>query len=362
MSSYWGENIRISIFGQSHSAGIGVVIDRLPSGLSIDKDALAAFLRRRAPGQSRLTTPRAEADEVEFISGLHDGKTCGAPLCAVIKNTNTRPSDYSQFSDIPRPGHADYTSAVKYKGYQDPSGGGHYSGRLTAPLCIAGGICLQLLEAEGIYIGSHIAKIAGVADDSFNPVTLSREDFMSLTDTPLRVINKTAGEAMVREIESAREDGDSVGGIVECGVVGLPAGIGEHMFGGLENRISSVVFGIPAVRGIEFGAGFAAAEMRGSQNNDVFVKYGDGIHTATNNHGGILGGISSGMPLIFRVAIKPTPSISRTQTTLNLRTGEMCELSVKGRHDPCILPRALPPVEAAAALAIYDALLDAKKA
>lgn len=362
MSSFWGENIRISIFGQSHSPSIGVVIDGLPAGFKIDSAVLAAFLGRRAPGKNPLGTPRAEADEVEFLSGLTGGKLCGAPLCAVIKNTNIRPGDYSKFSALPRPGHADYTAAVKYHGAQDPSGGGHFSGRLTAPLCIAGGICLQLLEAEGINIASHIANIAGVSDDIFDPVTLTAGDFARLHDIPLRVINPSAGEAMAAAIEEARRDGDSVGGIIECGIIGLPAGLGEHMFGGMENRISSVIFGIPAVRGVEFGAGFAVAAMRGSRNNDAFAAEGGSIRTLTNNHGGILGGITSGMPLIFRVAIKPTPSISRPQRTLNIHTGEIEELSVSGRHDPCILPRALPPVEAAAALAVYDALLAPRRA
>lgn len=366
MSSSWGENIRISIFGQSHSAGIGVVVDGLPAGFAIDRPALSAFMKRRAPGQSRLSTPRSEADEIEFLSGVTgEGGSilCGAPLCLLIRNTNVRPGDYSEFSEIPRPGHADYTAGVKFGGYQDASGGGHFSGRLTAPLCAAGGIVIQMLAAEGIHIGSHIASIAGISDTLFDPVTVNKENFHFLDrpDMGLPVINPLSSVKMAAAIDEARAEGDSVGGVIECAVTGLPAGIGEPMFGGLENRIASIVFGIPAVKGIEFGNGFAAAVLRGSENNDGFINENGTVRTAANNHGGILGGISSGMPLIFRVAIKPTPSIAAPQKTLNIKTNKECELSIRGRHDPCIVPRATAPVEAAAAVAVYDALLASRR-
>jgi len=360
MGSCWGQNIRISIFGQSHSEAIGVVIDRLPAGFRIDQEALRSFMARRAPGQSALSTSRSEADTPEFVSGLVDGVTCGAPVCVLIHNTNTRPADYAELKDAPRPGHADYTAEVKYHGFQDNSGGGHFSGRLTAPLCAAGGICLQLLAERGIFIGAHIQSIAGISDINFDPVTVSESDFKKLTHAPLTVIDPKVGEAMEQAILDAKKAGDSVGGVIECAVVGLPAGLGDPMFDGMENRISSIVFGIPAVKGIEFGNGFESASLRGSQNNDPFIIDGERICTKTNNHGGILGGITSGMPLIYRAAIKPTPSIAIPQQTVSLSAHIEKELQILGRHDPCIVPRAVPVIEAAAALAVFDALIGVK--
>lgn len=357
MSSCYGENIRVSIFGQSHSASVGVVVDGLPAGFAVNLDALDAFMRRRAPGQGGLTTPRAEADKIEFQSGIIGNILCGAPLCALIKNTDVRPGDYSEYSDTPRPGHADYTAAVKYRGFADFSGGGHFSGRLTAPLCVAGGIIIQILAARGIYIGAHIERIADVRDARFDPAGVCKSDFDSLVRWPLTVINPEAGRMMAERIESAREAKDSVGGVIECAVTGLPAGVGEPMFGGMENKIASVIFGIPAVKGIEFGNGFECASLTGSRNNDAFIIRDGEIRTSTNNHGGILGGITSGMPLVFRAAIKPTPSISAPQTTVSISQKNEKELRILGRHDPCILPRAVPVVEAAAAIAVYDALI-----
>ena len=327
MASIYGNNIKISIFGQSHSEAIGVVIDGLPPGFAIDFDKLVAFMQRRAPGRNEYSTKRKEADVPEFLSGLNaDGVTCGAPLCAIIRNTDTRSQDYDKLRDVPRPGHADYTAYVKYGGHHDIRGGGHFSGRLTAPLCVAGGICLQLLEREGIEIGAHIASVGGNSDNPY------------------------------AEIENARYDGDSVGGVIECTATGVPPGLGEPMFDGVENRIASIVFGIPAVRGIEFGNGFGAALMRGSENNDAFCMDDDTVKTRTNNHGGILGGITSGMPIVFRVAIKPTPSIALEQDSVILSERKNVKLKITGRHDPCIVPRAVPCVEAAAAIAIYDML------
>ncbi|MBE6605437.1 MAG: chorismate synthase [Ruminococcaceae bacterium] len=358
MSSVYGKNIKVSIFGQSHSAGIGVVIDGIPAGEKFDEEKIRKFCARRAPGSNSLGTPRKEADEFEVLSGVTNSKFCGAPFAAVIKNTNVKPGDYSEFSDKPRPGHADYTANIKYNGASDFSGGGHFSGRLTAPLCIAGSVFAGLLEEKGIYIGSHHEKIGGVSDKRFDPAKVTKADFDSLYRGELTVIDKAQHDKMADVIKACAADGDSVGGVIECAVTGLPAGIGEPMFDGLENRIAQAVFAVPGVKGIEFGAGFAAAEMRGSENNDPFIIEDSKIKTQTNNHGGILGGISSGMPLIFRAAMKPTPSIFKEQKTVSISKNEQCTLSIKGRHDPCIAVRALACIESAAAIAVYDALLD----
>ena len=333
MSSSYNGNIKFTIFGQSHSPAIGVTVEGLPTGFAPDFDELARFMARRAPGQNEFSTPRKEADIPEFISGLFDGKICGAPLTAIIRNTNTRSKDYSELLAKPRPGHADYTANVKYGGAQDYTGGGHFSGRLTAPLCIVGGLCKQLLQKEGISVEGRIKEIGGIEDEA----------------------------GMKEAILKAKAEGDSLGGIIECVISGAPVGLGGPMFGGIESRISQLVFGIPAVKGVEFGAGFAAAALRGSENNDPFEMQNGKVVTKTNNCGGILGGITNSMPIVFRAAIKPTPSIAKEQDTVNLLTGENAKLSVVGRHDPCIVPRALPCIEAAAAIAIYDALLEAGK-
>ena len=353
MSSTYGENLKLSIFGQSHGVAIGMTLDGIPAGLPVDTDALQIFLNRRAPGQNDWSTPRKEADRPEFLSGILDGFTCGAPIAAAIYNKNTRSGDYANLKDCPRPGHADLTAQIKYGGFQDAAGGGHFSGRLTAPLCIAGGLCKQWLECMGIQIFAHIAAISGISDTPFDPLAPDAD----LIQPEFPVINQDAGARMRAVISAAKSDGDSVGGIVECAVTGLPAGVGEPMFGGAESRIAQIVYGVPAVKGVEFGAGFAAAKLRGSQNNDDYVMTDGQIRTATNNSGGILGGITTGMPLIFRAALKPTPSISRPQQSVSLSSGKMQELVVKGRHDPCIVPRAVPVIEAAAAIAIFDMIL-----
>ncbi len=325
MSSLYGKWVRISIFGQSHSEAIGVTIDGLPAGIRINREELQRFMNRRAPGLSRYSTPRKEADKPEFISGLVDDVTCGAPLTAIIRNTNTRSNDYDNIRDVPRPGHADLTAHIKFRGYEDVRGGGHFSGRLTAPLCIAGGIFKQILKRKGVEIDARIIEIGGNKEDPFG------------------------------EIDRARMDLDSVGGIVECRVTGVPAGLGDPMFDGVENAIAQTVFAIPAVKGIEFGAGFAVAKMRGSQDNDPFYYDEDGkIRTKSNNSGGILGGITSGMDIVFRCAFKPTSSIPRKQDSISWSKGENAVLEVHGRHDPCIVPRALPCVESAAALALLN--------
>lgn len=361
MSSCWGENIKISIFGQSHSGGIGVVIDGLPAGFRPDLEELQGFMARRAPGKNKLSTKRKEGDVFEILSGLSEGYTCGAPLCAVIRNSDTRSGDYANLKDIPRPGHADFTANVKYGGFQDTAGGGHFSGRLTAPLCFAGGLALQWLRKEGVLVGSHILKIHGICDDSFHPVMVNAGDFSQVLADDFPVLNKKAGEKMKEEILRASADGDSVGGVIECAAIGLPVGLGDPIFSGMENRIASIVFGIPAVKGLEFGAGFGASELFGSENNDSFrVKNGD-ITCETNNQGGILGGITSGLPLVFRAAFKPTPSIFKTQQSVSMKEMENRDLVIHGRHDPCIVQRAVPCVEAACALAIFDAFLERKK-
>ena len=354
-STYCG-NLKISIFGQSHSGGIGVVIDGLPAGERIDMDALQASLSRRAPGGKAWSTPRKEADLPQFLSGLVDDVTCGAPLAALIENTNTRSQDYAQLRDKPRPGHADFTAQVKYGGFQDVAGGGHFSGRLTAPLCIAGGICLQILKRRGIEVAAHIASIAGEADRPFDPMGESVETLDALKRAPFPVMDEKAGERMRKVILQAKEEGDSVGGIVECLVTGAPAGLGEPMFGGMENRLAAALFGIPAVKGVEFGAGFGVATMRGSENNDPFTVKDGKVVTETNHAGGILGGITNGMPLVFRLAVKPTPSIAKQQQTVSLSKKQVEELVVTGRHDPCIVPRAVPVVEAVTALVLTDLL------
>ena len=354
MSSVFGRKLKISIFGQSHAEAIGVVIDGFPAGFAVDREALRDFMMRRAPGRNAFATPRAEADEVEFISGLLENVTCGAPICAVIRNTNTRSGDYRELFDQPRPSHADYPADIRYNGAQDVRGGGHFSGRLTAALCVAGGLCLQYLAKQGITVGAHIAAIGGVKDTPFDAVKVTADDFPSGT---FPVLNESAGGAMRAVIEAARGEGDSVGGIIECAAVGLPAGIGDPMFDGLENRLAAAVFGIPAVRGIEFGNGFEAAALRGSENNDCYYDDHGVVRTRTNNHGGVLGGISTGMPLVFRAAIKPTPSIAKEQQTLNRRTGQVEPLVIRGRHDPCIVPRAVPCVEAACAIVLCDYLV-----
>jgi chorismate synthase len=348
-----GENVRITIFGQSHSPAIGVTIEGLPAGASIDGERLSAFLARRAPGRNEWSTPRKEADEPEFLSGVKDGVVCGGPVTAILRNTDVRSGDYAAYFHTPRPGHADYTAAVKYGPARDAAGGGHFSGRLTAPLCVAGGICLQLLEREGIAVRAHIASVAGIPDEGDILTGAVGEIFPTLS--------VEQGEKMRGAIAAARAEGDSVGGVVECAVLGVPAGLGDPMFGGMENRIAAACFGIPAVKGVEFGLGFGLAALRGSEANDAFCLREGRVATETNRAGGILGGITDGMALSFRAALKPTPSIARKQKSVDLERMEETELAVSGRHDPCIVPRAVPCVEAAAALAAADALLGRRK-
>lgn len=361
MSSIYHGHLTVSIFGQSHAPAIGVTVDGLPAGEEVDLAELQRFLARRAPGTGPWSTTRKEADQPEILAGLDRGRTCGAPLTAILRNTNTRSKDYENLRDIPRPGHADYTAQVKYRGFQDVAGGGHFSGRLTAPLCIAGGICKQLLARQGIYVGAHIAALGEIADEKYDPVELTKEQLLAPGTKAFSVINDAAGQTMQEAIAAAKAERDSLGGVVQCGVIGLPVGLGDPMLDGMENRIARLVFAVPAVKGLEFGLGFAAAALRGSQNNDPFYMDGDQVKTRTNHAGGILGGITNGMPLLFQAAVKPTPSIARPQESVCLSRRENTILSIHGRHDPCIVPRAVPCLEAAAAIAVYDALLEERE-
>ena len=337
MSSTFGNKIKISVFGQSHSDAIGVSIDGVPAGMVLDEEKLAAFLERRSPGRDDTASQRKEADKPEFLSGfMRDEEnrlvTCGAPIAAVIRNNDAKSEDYMELKDIPRPGHADFTAHIKYGGFEDYRSGGHLSGRLTAPLCVAGGIAIQVLGQLGITVSSEIDEIGGEKYESW-------EQAESL-------------------IEAAKADGDSIGGIVKCTVKGMYAGVGDPIFDGIESKISQAVFGIPAVKGIEFGAGFGAAALKGSENNDAYKIDTEGnVITETNNSGGILGGITSGADIVLRVAFKPTPSIAKQQKSISYSKGEETSITVNGRHDPCIVPRALPAVEAAVAIALLDLVL-----
>ena len=336
MSSTYGENLKLSIFGQSHGPAIGMTLDGIPAGLPVDVEKLQEFLNRRAPGQNDWSTPRKEEDRPEFLGGILDGYTCGAPIAAVIYNKNTRSGDYENLKNCPRPGHADYTAQIKYGGFQDAAGGGHFSGRLTAPLCIAGGLCKQWLEEMGINIGAHILYLSSghvfsshAVDTRFNEITPEIDQIY--LDFP--VINSNVGEVLKADIAELRAQGDSAGGTIECAITGLPAGIGEPMFGGIESRIAQITYGIPAVKGLRFGNDTVAVDMVGSINNDEYIIKDGNVITGTNNAGGILGGISNGMPVIFQVDFKPTPSISKPQQTVNLKTGEITTIQIKGRHD-----------------------------
>ena len=354
MSSTWGNSIKISIFGESHGMGVGVVIDGLPAGEKLDLAQLQQEMNRRAPGNDPTATARRESDEPEICSGILEEVTTGAPLCCVIENANVRPVDYERLSRLPRPGHADYTGAVRYSGWNDVRGGGHFSGRLTAPLAFAGAVCKQILARRGVTVGGHIFAIGTVYDHAFDPMRIYPEKLNALQKRYFALNNPDCEEQMRAVIEAAKKDEDSVGGIVEIAAVGVPAGIGTPMFGGVENKLSSIVFGVPAVKGVEFGAGFNVARMRGSECNDPFAIEHDKVVTTQNNCGGILGGITTGMPIIMRAAIKPTPSIAQKQRTVDLRDKRDALLTINGRHDPCIVPRALPAVEAAVAIAIAD--------
>ena len=354
MSSTYGDKIKISVFGESHGNGIGVVIDGLPAGVKIDMDKVLVQMARRAPGKDKTATPRLEKDFPKVLSGMLDDTLTGAPLCAVIENTNTKSGDYSNLLACPRPGHSDYTAFVKYNASNDIRGGGHFSGRLTAPIVFAGAICRQILESKGIKICAHINNIGTAYDESFNPVYIEDELIEKLNNSSFALINDKVEEEMRAQVEEARLELDSIGGSIECAVTGIEAGFGEPMFDGVEGVIAKAVFGVPAIKGIEFGKGFELAQMRGSQSNDAFRYENGKVVTETNNCGGILGGITNGMPIVFKACVKPTPSISQKQNTVDLQKKENAELEIHGRHDPCIVPRAVPVIEAVTAIAIIN--------
>lgn len=360
MSGIWGNNLKISIFGESHGKAIGVTINNLPAGFEIDMDAVLFEMGRRAPGQNEFSTPRKEKDQPEILSGFLDGKTTGAPLTAIIWNTNTRSKDYSQMAKLMRPGQADYPGRLRYDGNNDYRGSGHFSGRITAPLVFAGAICKQILAAEhDITIGSHVLSIGEVQDEKFEDqenVSLDQIEAMKKETFPL--FDESKREEMADVIRAAKEDLDSVGGVVETFVLGMPGGYGNPFFDSIESTLAHLVFSVPATKGIEFGAGFDITKMRGSEANDEYYYDEDGsVKTTTNNNGGIIGGITYGMPIVFRTAVKPPASIEKEQTTINIESKETEALSVHGRHDPCIVPRVLPVLEAVTAIGLMDAIM-----
>lgn len=353
-----GNKLKVTVFGQSHAPAIGCVIDGLPSGFAPDMERVSAFMARRAPGRNAWSTNRKEGDVPEVLSGLVEGRTCGAPVSMLIRNSDQHSRDYAGLKRTPRPSHADYTALIKYGDDYDIRGGGQFSGRLTAPLCFAGALALQILEQRGVTIAAHIARIENVSDLSPDFAAVTREELTALLKKPFPVFSDDAGMRMRQAIEAARLDADSVGGVIRCFALGLPAGLGEPMFGGVENRLAAALFGIPAVRGVSFGTGFDAAGMRGSGHNDPFVMDGDRVAARTNHAGGVLGGITSGMPLVVNIAVKPTASIAREQDTVDLEKRENARLVIHGRHDPCIVPRAVPVAEAVTALTVLDMLLE----
>lgn len=361
MSSVFGKKIKMTIFGESHGPAIGLVIDGLPAGVTLDEDAIKKEMARRAPGQNAFSTPRAEKDAYEIQSGFFNGKTTGMPLCALIRNSDQHSKDYSKLKDIMRPSHGDYPGFVKYMGCNDYRGGGAFSGRLTAPLVFMGAVAKQILAGKGIFVGAHIASIGEVEDRAFNPLGESRELFIKLGTETLPVVDDAAGEEMAEAILAAKSAKDSIGGTVECMVTGLPVGLGEPYFDSVESRLAHALFSVPAVKGVEFGAGFAIAKMRGSVANDALTMEEDKVRTVTNHNGGIQGGLTTGMPLVVKVAIKPTPSIGLAQQTVDIAKRENTTLEITGRHDPCIVPRAVVVIEAVTAWTILDLILMNKR-
>lgn len=353
MSSFFGQHLRLSLFGQSHGEAIGITIDGLPAGMPIDMPRLEREMARRAPGQSALTTARKEPDAPEFLSGVMNGVTTGQPICAIIRNTNQRSRDYGSGVDLVRPGHADYTGHVRYFGFEDWRGGGSFSGRLTAPIVLAGALCSQWLEQQGVRIVSHISRLGELCDDSLLAVEPSA-DLSALKAMHLPVLRPGLDAQMEQAILDAKKDQDSIGGEIECRVDGLPAGLGAPFFDSVESLLSHLLFSIPGVKGVAFGDGFAFARSRGSQMNDAFRIENGRVITETNHSGGVNGGITNGMPVVFRCAVRPTPSIARPQQTVSLQRMENAPLQIQGRHDPCILPRAIPVVEAMAAIGVME--------
>lgn len=364
MSSIWGNKLKISVFGESHGEGIGVTIDGFPSGFEVDLDFINNQMNRRRPGKNKLSTTRNEADKLNIISGIFNGKTTGAPICCIIYNEDKKSKDYEKIINCPRPGHSDYTASVKYNGFNDYRGGGHFSGRLTALLVFAGALCMSLLQKKyNIYIASHIQNIHGVEDESLKLSDMNIEYLEKLSSMDFPVLSIEQGESMKKEILGAKDRLDSVGGIIETCVINMPVGIGEPMFDSVESRLSHMIFSIPAVKGIEFGDGFELAKLYGSEANDEFyIDSNECIKTYTNNNGGILGGLTNGMPITFKTCIKPTPSIAIKQNTVNIVNKQNTEISIEGRHDPCIVQRAMPVIECATAIVLLDFLNNWKRA
>ncbi|NLY46610.1 MAG: chorismate synthase [Tissierella sp.] len=361
MASVFGNNIKISIFGESHGSAIGVNIDGLPPGIQLDMDNIRYEMARRAPGKGETTTARSEKDEFEILSGYFNDRTTGTPLCAIIRNKDKRSSDYDVMKDLMRPSHADYTGYIKYQGYNDYRGGGHFSGRLTAPVVFAGAIAKEILKKDGILIGSHIKSIGHIDDLGFDYVNINEEAIKMLNQSEFPVLDASKEKPMKDLILKAKEDKDSVGGVIETAVINLNAGVGSPYFDTLDGHLAKLLFSVPGVKGVEFGSGFEISKMKGSEANDeMYVKDGK-VMTYTNNNGGILGGISSGMAIIFRTAIKPTSSIGKTQRTIDINKSVDAYITIEGRHDPCIVQRAVPVVDAVAALGVLDLLMEKKE-
>ena len=358
MSATFGRNLRMTIFGESHGKGIGLVLDGLPPGTPIEEEFIKEEMARRAPGKNQMSTQRQEKDAFIIESGVFEGRATGTPLCVLIPNSDQHSKDYSLLKDVMRPGHADYAGKVRYNGFNDYRGGGHFSGRLTAPLVFTGAVAKTVLAQKGIVVGAHVARIGKITDDLFNPLGEMTERLMALRKFTLPVLDDGKASLMEAEIMATREQMDSVGGIVEVMAVGMPPGVGDPFFDSLESRLSHALFSVPAVKGIEFGAGFALAARKGSEANDPMTFDKGNVRTTRNNNGGITGGITNGMPVLFRVALKPTPSIGQPQQTVNVTEGKDTILEVKGRHDPCIVPRAVPVIEAVTAWVLLDMLLD----
>ncbi len=356
MGANWGHSLRVSIFGESHGKAIGINIDGLPGGVELNLDRIEREMDRRVPGKNSFSTQRKESDTFEILSGFYEGKTTGAPLCIIIRNEDKKSKDYSLLKEVMRPSHSDYPAFVKYHGYNDVRGGGHFSGRITAPIVFAGSVAKEILAKKGIYIGAQIKSIKDLEIESLK--CLSREVFEELACKEMAIYNDEKIVEVKKLIEEARKDQDSLGGVIECYTIGVPSGIGEPFFDSLESSIAHLAFSVPAVKGIEFGRGFEITTLKGSEANDEYYFKDGEVKTKSNNNGGILGGISNGMPIIFRVAIKPTPSISKKQNSINIRKNENAELIIEGRHDPCIVPRAVVVIESIMALALLDKIYE----
>ncbi|MBE6738702.1 MAG: chorismate synthase [Ruminococcaceae bacterium] len=353
MKNVYGHNLTVTLFGESHGQAIGAVIDGIASGIKVDEDFIKSQLSLRRPSGS-ISTARSEEDNFKILSGVFGGVTTGTPICIVIENQNTVSKDYSDIEGKARPSHADFAAFMKYGGYEDYRGGGHFSGRITAAIVAAGAIIISALKAKGVLIGTHIKECAGIADKNFDNIT---DDIELLNTKEFAVLSDEKGEKMKENILKAKEEGDSVGGILETMVIGMPAGVGEPWFQTIEGMLSLGLFSIPAVKGVEFGMGFAFADMKGSEANDCFNSENGEIKTLTNNNGGINGGITNGMPINFSTVIKPTPSIAKPQQTVDFKNNENVTLSIKGRHDPCIVHRARVVVDSMTALTLADFLV-----